>query len=160
MRQKTEEKILKQATEKIIERGLADRYKCIILGSEEWHRGVIGIVASKLKDHFHRPVILFSYENGNAFGSGRSISGVPLIGLLDGCAGVFKSYGGHKYAVGCTLPRESLPELKTAMNKLADENITEEMLVRKVRVDAPLDQSPSAAGAEPRARRPGGGRRL
>ncbi len=139
MRQKTEEKILNQATAKIIERGLADRYKCIILGSEEWHRGVIGIVASKLKDHFHRPVILFSYENGDAFGSGRSISGVPLIGLLDGCAGVFKSYGGHKYAVGCTLPRESLPELKTAMNKLADENITEEMLVRKVRVDAPLD---------------------
>ncbi len=138
-RQTTEETILNQAREKIVANGLADKYRCIILGSEEWHRGVIGIVASKLKDQFHRPVILLSYENGNAYGSGRSVSGIPLIGLLEGCADVFTSYGGHKYAVGCTLSRDKVPEFRTLMNDLAGRSITDEMLVRKTVVDSVLD---------------------
>ena len=105
-RQKTEEKIFGAAKAKIEERGLAARYRCLVLGSEEWHRGVIGIVASKLKDHFHRPVILFAYEDGKAFGSGRSISECPLIDLVEGCRKYFLSYGGHRLAVGCSLKTE------------------------------------------------------
>ena len=77
LRQKTEEKIFNDACERVEDRGLDKKYKCLVLGSPDWHRGVIGIVASKLKDRFNRPVLLFHYENGKAHGSGRSISGSP-----------------------------------------------------------------------------------
>ena len=138
LRQRTEEKIFNEARDKVEDKGLDGRYKCLVLGSEDWHRGVIGIVASKLKDHFHRPVLLFAYEDGKAHGSGRSVSDVPLIELLDECRHLFLSYGGHKYAVGCTLSRERMAEFKSALNPLADLHIAEDSLKRKIRIDGPL----------------------
>jgi single-stranded-DNA-specific exonuclease len=137
-RQKTEEKIFEAAKDKIEEKSLDQKYKCLVLGSEEWHRGVIGIVASKLKDYFHRPVLLFAYEDGKACGSGRSISDVPLIDLLDDCKHLFLSYGGHRLAVGCTLPVDRMDAFKEALNALAEARIGEEALKRKIRIDAPL----------------------
>jgi len=138
LRQRTEEKIFNEARDKVEDKGLDGRYKCLVLGSEAWHRGVIGIVASKLKDHFHRPVLLFAYEDGKAHGSGRSVSDVPLIELLDECRHLFLSYGGHKYAVGCTLSRERMAEFKSALNPLADLRIAEDSLKRTIRIDGPL----------------------
>lgn len=137
-RQRTEEKIFGQARAKIEEKGLANRYKCLVLGSEEWHRGVIGIVASKLKDHFHRPVILFTYDKGMAFGSGRSISECPLIDLIEGCRKFFQSFGGHRLAVGCTLRTDDMPAFKAAINELAGPLISEEDLKRKIRIDTTI----------------------
>ncbi len=138
-RQKTEEKIFNEAREKVEERGLDKKYKCLVLGSPDWHRGVIGIVASKLKDCFHRPVVLFAYENGKAHGSGRSISEVPLIDLLEDCRHLFLSYGGHKLAVGCTLPTDRMAAFKETLNPLAEARISEESLKRKIRIDGPLE---------------------
>ena len=135
-RQKTEEKIFNQAKSLIEERSLTDRYKCLVLGSEGWHRGVIGIVASKLKDCFHRPVILFNYEDGTAQGSGRSISECALIDLLEGCRKHFLSFGGHRLAVGCSLKREAMPAFKASLNELAESRISEDDLKKKIRVDA------------------------
>jgi len=140
-RQKTEERIFNDAREKIEERGLDKRYKCLVLGSPDWHRGVIGIVASKLKDCFHRPVVLFAYEDGQAHGSGRSISEVPLIDLIEDCRHLFLSYGGHKLAVGCTLSRDSIPAFKETLNPLAAARISDESLERKIKLDGPLDFS-------------------
>jgi single-stranded-DNA-specific exonuclease len=138
-RQKTEEKIFNEARERIESRGLDKRYKCLVLGSPDWHRGVIGIVASKLKDLFNRPVVLFVYEDGKASGSGRSIPEVPLIDLLEDCRHLFLSYGGHRLAVGCTLPTERMAEFKATLNPLADARIAEENLTRKIRIDGPLE---------------------
>jgi single-stranded-DNA-specific exonuclease len=138
-RQKTEEKIFNDARERIEERGLDKKYKCLVLGSPDWHRGVIGIVASKLKDRFNRPVVLFVYENGKAHGSGRSVPEVPLIDLLDDCRNLFLSYGGHKLAVGCTLPTERMAAFKEALNPLAEARITEDNLTRKIKIDGPLE---------------------
>ncbi|HOW86157.1 MAG TPA: single-stranded-DNA-specific exonuclease RecJ [Candidatus Aminicenantes bacterium] len=140
-RQKTEEKIFVEAAGRIEERGLDRKYKCLVLGDPDWHRGVIGIVASKLKDRFHRPVILFHYENGKAHGSGRSISEVPLIDLLEKCRSHFSSYGGHRLAVGCTLPTADMAAFKAALNPLADAAIPEDSLKKKLKIDAPLDFS-------------------
>ncbi|MGA2361411.1 MAG: single-stranded-DNA-specific exonuclease RecJ [Candidatus Aminicenantales bacterium] len=137
-RQRTEEKIFDAAKDLIEEKSLARKYKCLVLGCETWHRGVIGIVASKLKDYFHRPVVLFAYEDGKACGSGRSISDVPLIDLLDECKHLFLSYGGHRLAAGCTLPVDRMDAFKEALNALADARISEEDLKRKIRIDAPL----------------------
>ena len=138
-RQKTEEKIFTEAVERVEQRGLDRKYKCLVLGSPDWHRGVIGIVASKLKDRFNRPVILFHYENGKAHGSGRSISEVPLIDMLDACKTHFLSYGGHRLAVGCTLATDGLAAFKAALNPLADERISEDDLKKKIRIDGPLE---------------------
>ncbi len=138
-RQKTEERIFNEARDRVEERGLDRKYKCLVLGSPGWHRGVIGIVASKLKDRFHRPVVLFSCEDGKAHGSGRSVSEVPLIDLIEDCRHLFLSYGGHRLAVGCTLPTERLAAFKEALNPLAEARISEDSLRRKLRIDAPLD---------------------
>jgi single-stranded-DNA-specific exonuclease len=137
-RQRTEERIFAEACERVESRGLDRKYKCLVLGSSDWHRGVIGIVASKLKDRFHRPVVLFNYDNGKAHGSGRSISEVPLIDLLEDCRHLFLSYGGHKLAVGCTLPTERMAAFKETLNPLADARISEDALTRKIKIDGPL----------------------
>jgi single-stranded-DNA-specific exonuclease len=137
-RQKTEERIFNEACERVERRGLDRKYKCLVLGSPDWHRGVIGIVASKLKDRFHRPVVLFTYDDGKAHGSGRSIPEVPLIDLLEDCRDHFLSYGGHKLAVGCTLPTEGLAAFKATLNPLAEARISEDALTRKIKIDGPL----------------------
>lgn len=137
-RQRMEERIFESARDRVEERGLDRKYKCLVLGSEDWHRGVIGIVASKLKDRYHRPVLLFAYEDGKACGSGRSISEVPLIDLLDECKHLFLSYGGHRLAVGCTLALDRMGAFKEALNALAGSRIKDEDLTRKIRIDVPI----------------------
>jgi len=137
-RQRMEERIFEAARERVEERGLDRKHKCLVLGGEDWHRGVIGIVASKLKDRFHRPVVLFNYEDGKASGSGRSIPEVPLIDLLDECRDLFLSYGGHRLAVGCTLPLERMGAFKERLNGLAEARIKDEDLTRKLHIDLPV----------------------
>ncbi|MFA9452705.1 MAG: single-stranded-DNA-specific exonuclease RecJ [Candidatus Aminicenantaceae bacterium] len=139
IRQGIEKKIYAQATQRIRSQSLDQRYKLLVLGCDEWHRGVIGIVASKLKEDFHRPVLLFAYDDGKAHGSGRSIREFPLIECLDHNRQYFHNYGGHPMAVGCELGIDDLPQLKQAMNAYVDNRITEEDLRRKIRIDTRLD---------------------
>ena len=145
-RQKTQGKIYEQALRKIRKRTLDKRYKFLILGCEEWHRGVIGIVASKLKDFFHRPVLIFVYEDGKAYGSGRSINDFPLITCLDECKDLFLNYGGHSMAVGCVLPQENLALFKRTANAYVGSRITDEHLKRKIYIDSKIDFSDISSG--------------
>ncbi len=138
-RQKIEEKILKEAVEKIEARQLHQKYRLLVLGSENWHRGVIGIVASRVKEIFYRPVILFAYENGQACGSGRSVPELSLIDLVNECADLCQNFGGHKQAVGCTLSYEKLPDFKERINSLARARITDGLLERKLQIDCRLN---------------------
>jgi single-stranded-DNA-specific exonuclease len=138
-RQQAEEKIFKQAAERVRAKNYDTKYKILILGCEEWQRGIVGIVASRLKDAFRRPVILFAYEDGRAFGSGRSISEFSLIACLEESGGRFLSYGGHTYAIGCTLKREDVPEFRRGANAVAEARLTDEELKKKLRLDAELE---------------------
>ncbi|MCX8160628.1 MAG: single-stranded-DNA-specific exonuclease RecJ [Candidatus Saccharicenans sp.] len=140
-RQRIEEKILKEAVEKIESRQLHQKYRLLVLGSENWHRGVIGIVASRVKEIFYRPVILFAYENNQAYGSGRSVPELSLIDLVNDCADLCQNFGGHKQAVGCTLSYDRLPEFKDRINSLARARITDELLERKLQIDCRLNFS-------------------
>lgn len=140
-RQKIEEKILKEAVDKIQARNLHQKYRLLVLGSENWHRGVIGIVASRIKDLFYRPVILFAYEDGKAYGSGRSIPDLSLIDLINECGPLLQNFGGHKQAIGCTLSHENIPAFKETINRLAASRITDELLEKKLRVDCRLNFS-------------------
>ncbi len=137
-RQEVEQRIFDQALERVRKNSLDRRYRILILGCETWHRGVIGIVASKLKDHSHRPVILFSYENGKAFGSGRSISEFSLIECLEKNNRYCINFGGHPMAVGCELSREEITGFKQALNVYSQSKITDEHLKRKINIDASL----------------------
>jgi len=138
-RQRVEEKVFNQAKSLVEQRALDNRYKLLILGCEEWHRGVIGIVASKIKDIFYRPVILFAYEDGKAFGSGRSIRDFSLIDCLDENKDLFHNYGGHTMAVGCELAQREMANFKNQINTYVHSRITEEQLKRKIRIDARID---------------------
>jgi single-stranded-DNA-specific exonuclease len=137
-RQNAEDKIYSAAWQRVKEGALDRRYKMLILGCETWHRGIIGIVASKLKDFFYRPVLLFTYEDGKAHGSGRSISEFSLIECLDACRDVFLDYGGHTLAVGCVLPRERMGLLKERINRVVGERLNDEDLQKRVKIDLRL----------------------
>ncbi len=137
-RQSTEERIFKQAAQTIRTKALEKRYRFLVMGCDEWHRGVIGIVAARLKDAFHRPVLLFAYEDGKAFGSGRSISEFSMIDCLDQCRHLFLNYGGHTYAVGCSLERDRMSSFRALVNELAAARISDADLQRKIPIDTRL----------------------
>jgi single-stranded-DNA-specific exonuclease len=138
-RQKTEELMLDQSLAKIRDKTLDRSYRILVLGSPEWHKGIVGIVASKLKDLFYRPVILFAYSDEQAYGSGRSIREFSLIDCLDACGSLFTNYGGHRLAVGCSLPLERIPAFRAAVNDQAASRLSEDDIRKKIFIDAGLD---------------------
>jgi len=138
-RQKIEARIHQQAMDQIKNKSLDQKYRFLILGSEEWHRGVIGIVASKLKEAFFRPVIMFSYENGRAYGSGRSIPNFSLIDCLNESKEHLVNYGGHTLAIGCELVLEKMNDFKDSINSYAHSHLKDEILRKKIKIDAKID---------------------
>jgi len=137
-RQEIEKKIYAQAGDRVLSGSLHHRYKLLVLGCESWHRGVIGIVASKLKDDFHRPILLFSFRDGRAYGSGRSIREFSLIDCLTHARRHFSNFGGHPMAVGCELNVSDLPDLKEQLNTYADGRISTSDLKPKIHIDSRL----------------------
>jgi single-stranded-DNA-specific exonuclease len=95
-----------------------DAYSLVIAG-ENWHRGVIGICATRVVERYCRPTLIFSSETGEAHGSGRSIPAFHLLDALESCSELFTRYGGHAHAVGCALPADRLPELRARLESYA-----------------------------------------
>lgn len=98
-------------------------WSSIVLFSGKWHQGVIGIVASQLVGIFQRPVVIFSVSEGLAKGSGRSVPGVDMYEMISNCAGLFRNHGGHKSAVGITMPVENLKKFQDELEALTREKI-------------------------------------
>ena len=99
----------------------ADRL--LVIDGDGWHRGVIGILASRVVERTAKPTIVVSVEEGVAYGSGRSVDCFPLLEALESCADVFTRFGGHAFAVGFALPADKLPELKTRLRIYANEHL-------------------------------------
>jgi single-stranded-DNA-specific exonuclease len=110
----------------------------LVVAADGWHRGVIGIVASKLVDAFHRPAIVLSIEDGVAHGSCRSIPRFDMLAALERCAHLFIRYGGHKQAAGVTLDAARVRELRMAVNDVADQVLGPDDLMPRLRIDADL----------------------
>ena len=110
----------------------------LVVAGDGWHRGVIGIVASKLVDAFHRPAIVLSVEDGVAHGSCRSISKFDMLGALERCAHLLMRFGGHRQAAGLTLEAARVKELRLAVNAVADETLGPEDLMPRLRIDGDL----------------------
>ena len=110
----------------------------LIVAGEGWHRGVIGIVASKLAETFHKPTLVLSIEDGVAQGSGRSIPRFDLLAGLEACADVFLRFGGHRQAAGVTLEAARIDELRRRLTAYANERLSPEDLVPRLRIDASM----------------------
>ena len=93
---------------------------CLVLHSESWHEGVIGIVAARLVDRYRRPAFVLAADGAGRFkGSGRTVPGFHLHKAISGCSGLFEKWGGHAFACGFTLPAERIPEFRAAMEETA-----------------------------------------
>src|SRR6266851_5044547 len=110
----------------------------LVVAGDGWHRGVSGIVASKLVDAFHRPAVVLSVEEDIAHGSCRSIPRFDMLGALERCAGLLTRFGGHKQAAGLTLDARRIKELRFAINAVADETLGPEDLMPRLRIDGDL----------------------
>lgn len=139
-RQQCERKIFKQACEMIVEQDLnhPDR-KSIVLANENWHTGVIGIVASRIVDKFYRPTIMINAadaEDGIAQGSGRSIPGFCLLSAIRACSQHLTSYGGHKMAAGIRIGIDKIDSFATEFEDYAKQNLNENDVAAKLHIDA------------------------
>ena len=110
----------------------------LVVAGEGWHRGVIGIVASKLVESFHRPAVVLSIDGDTAHGSCRSIPGFDMLAGLDRCAPLLLRYGGHKVAAGLTLESGRIRELRTRLNEYADDRLGPDDLRPRIRIDDAL----------------------
>lgn len=120
IRQDTEKRIFEEAIEKL-EKENAKNSNTIVLGSDNWHHGVIGIVASKITEMYFKPSILMCFEGNEGKGSGRSIPGFDLHQALCECKDTLEKYGGHEMAVGLSLKKEKFNEFKENFEKIATE---------------------------------------
>jgi single-stranded-DNA-specific exonuclease len=112
--------------------------KTIVLASESWHSGVIGIVASRIVDRYHRPTILIALQEGNGKGSGRSIPGFHLHDALQSCSDKLLRFGGHKYAAGLSIEEETLADFAEKFDEVASGLLSPEDLLPELRIDAEL----------------------
>ena len=127
--------------------------RLLVIDGDGWHRGVIGILASRVVERTAKPAIVVSIEDGPsgriAHGSGRSVDGFPLLAAIESCADLFTRFGGHAFAVGFALPAEKLPDLKRRLRDHANVHLAEREPERLLRIHAelPLDRiTPVLAG--------------
>ena len=135
-RQETEMEIIQQVNS-LVETGIdLQKEKIIIVSGKEWHHGIIGIVASKITERYHRPCILVCEEKGMCKGSGRSIEGFNLFLALMHCENLLEKFGGHEMAAGLSLKTDNFDEFKKLINEYADSVLTDVDLIPCIKIDA------------------------
>ena len=145
-RQREEAKILVQARRAVETDPDVGAHGLLVVSGDGWHRGVIGIVASKLVDAFHRPAIVLAIEGDVAYGSGRSIPGFDLLAALERCRDLFTRFGGHRQAAGLTLEASRLKEFRARITEDADARLGPDELTPRLRIDGALPLPAITAG--------------
>ena len=138
-RQMIERDILQQTFDIIETNRYAEDEGGIVVASEGWHPGVIGIVASRVVDKYFRPTIILTDDNGVYKGSARSIPGFHLYDGLSSLSDLLLSFGGHKYAAGVKISKENLEEFRERFNKIVKENLKKEDFIPEINIDAEID---------------------
>ena len=140
-RQAEEQRIVAEIeTQLAAEPDLTGKY-CMVFDGEGWHRGVVGIVASRVVEKTGRPALVIAKEGEEAHGSGRSISAFHLLNALESCHDLFTRFGGHEHAVGFALPSQAVPVLKQRLNDYAQKLLKPEDLVPQISIDAEIPLS-------------------
>ena len=140
-RKKLDHNITEEAIRHIKHSDIEPSKKTTVLFNSNWHKGVIGIVASRLTESFYRPTIILTESNGLATGSARSVEGFDLYYAISQCSEYLENYGGHKYAAGLTLKLENLEPFKEKFEQIVCETINDEMLTPQINIDAQLKLS-------------------
>jgi single-stranded-DNA-specific exonuclease len=140
-RRAAEAEILAQIAERLKEKAF-QQARCIVMDGDGWHRGIIGILASRIVDQTGKPALVVTRENGDAHGSGRSIPGFHLLNAIESCHDLFTRFGGHAHAVGFSLPSEKVPELRHRLESYALAHLNEDDLGTPLTIQAllPLDR--------------------
>ena len=113
--------------------------KSTVVFNENWHKGVIGIVASRLTEKYYRPTVVLTRSNGHVAGSARSVLGYDLYEALCGCSDLLTQFGGHKYAAGLTMPPENVNAFIDRFEEVVSASITAEQLIQQILIDAELE---------------------
>lgn len=112
--------------------------KSTVLYQEHWHKGVVGIVASRLIDHYYRPTIVLTHSNGKVTGSARSVSGFNIYEALHECKDLLENYGGHFYAAGMTMSPENVTTFVERFEEVVSRTIPPELLIPEIEIDAEI----------------------
>ena len=115
--------------------------KSTVLFDRNWHKGVIGIVASRMIESYYKPTVILTESNGFATGSARSVDGFDLYNAISACSDLLENFGGHKYAAGLTMKIENVSAFQQRFEEYVCDNITDDMLVPQVKVDANISLS-------------------
>jgi single-stranded-DNA-specific exonuclease len=148
-RRATEAEILRQVEQRLATDLQLKEHKMLVMIGDGWHRGIIGILASRVVDRTAKPAIVVSVEEGVAYGSGRSIDGFPLLEAIESCADLYTRFGGHAFAVGFAMPAEHLPEMERRLYEFAAERLAgqEAEQVLRIHAELPLERvTPVLAG--------------
>lgn len=113
--------------------------KSTVLFNSEWHKGVIGIVASRLIDKYYRPTIILTESNGHAAGSARSVNGFDIYEAISSCSHLLEQYGGHKYAAGLTMKIENIPAFIEKFEEIVSNTIHVNSLQQEIEIEAELN---------------------
>ncbi len=140
-RQTAERAIVNEILDRCLETPVYDSERALVFWGEGWHRGVVGIVASRVMQKYHRPAVVLGLENGLAQGSGRSIHAFHLLDALESMRELFTKFGGHAHAAGLTLPETNLEEFRKRLRECAKAQLTLEDLQPVVEVDGVLEPS-------------------
>ena len=137
-RRETEAEVLRQVEARLVSDLQLCANKMLVMIGEGWHRGIIGILASRIVDRTAKPAIVVSIEEGVAYGSGRSIDGFPLLEAIETCADLYTRFGGHAFAVGFAMPAENLPEMEQRLYAFAAHKLAGQEAEQILRIHAEL----------------------
>ncbi len=137
-RKSIDKNITQEALEKLSKEEDNISAKSTVVFSDNWHKGVIGIVASRLVDHYYRPTVVCTQDGDSITCSARSIENFNILEALNECQELFEKHGGHFYAAGLTLPSQNMNSFKEKFEQVVSENITEEMLTPKLYLEGIL----------------------
>ncbi|KQX15095.1 single-stranded-DNA-specific exonuclease RecJ [Flavobacterium sp. Root420] len=139
-RKDLDKKITKEAFQQIIENQEEERFSTVVF-QEDWHKGVIGIVASRLIETYYRPTLVFTKSGDKYAASARSVKGFDVYNALDACAEHLEQFGGHMYAAGMTLKAENYKVFKDAFERQVEQTILPEMRTPEIEIDAEINFS-------------------
>lgn len=131
--------ITDEAIEQVINYDKEQKLNTTVVYSENWHKGVIGIVASRLIESFFRPTVVLTKSNGLISGSARSVPGFNLYNAIDNCSEYLENYGGHMYAAGLTLKPENLENFRKCFEEYVSKNITDEQKIPTLNADLEIE---------------------
>jgi single-stranded-DNA-specific exonuclease len=130
--------ITKEALQQIEENQEKERFTTVVF-QEDWHKGVIGIVASRLIETYYRPTLVFTKSGDKYAASARSVKGFDVYNALEACSEHLEQFGGHMYAAGMTLKEENYHNFKNAFEKVVQETIHPDLLIPEITVDSEID---------------------